>query len=144
MTDHQRYRKRVGGKDGTEGSATVLLVEDDPDARGLLEDLLTDQGYAVETAANGADAILALDEKDPPCVMLVDLLMPGVVGQELLEFLESEERFSSIAVGIVSGSPELAPKGYPLFPKPLNLPPLLDFIREGIERNQRARSQQRA
>lgn len=122
----------------------MLLVEDDPDTRALLEDLLKDQGYQVETAANGADAILALDEKEPPCVMLVDLLMPGVVGQELLEFLESEERFSSITVGIVSGSPELAPRGYTLFPKPLSFAPLLEFVRAGCERHQRDEAQRPA
>ena len=116
----------------------MLLVEDDPDARCLLRDILTDNGYVVETAANGADAILALDEQDPPSVMLIDLLMPGVVGQELLEFIESEERLSSIPIGIVSGSPELAPKGYRLFPKPLNVAPLLEFVREGCARHQPA------
>lgn len=66
--------------------------------------------------------------------MLIDLLMPGVVGHELLEFIESEERFASIPIGIVSGSPELAPEGYALFPKPLNVPPLLEFVRQGCER----------
>ena len=116
----------------------MLLVEDDPDARCLLRDILTDNGFVVETAANGADAILALDEQAPPTVMLIDLLMPGVVGQELLEFIESEERFSSIHIGIVSGSPELAPKGYRLFPKPLNVAPLLEFVREGCEKQQHA------
>ncbi len=122
---------------------TVLVVEDDVDTRGLLTDLLTDNGYCVSAVANGAEAILALDEEAPPSVMLIDLLMPGVVGHELLEFIESEERFASIPIGIVSGSPELAPEGYPLFPKPLNVPPLLEFVRQHCERHRMAQDQAR-
>jgi hypothetical protein len=55
--------------------------------------------------------------------------MPGVVGQELLEYLRHDERLASLPVAIVSASPQLAPAGYPVFAKPLQLDALLEFVR---------------
>ena len=51
---------------------------------------------------------------------------PGV---ELLEYLAHEPRLANIRVAIVSASPELAPEGYRVFAKPLDLPSLLEFLR---------------
>jgi CheY-like chemotaxis protein len=109
----------------------ILIVEDDLDIQEALSELLRREGYQVEIADNGAEAIAMLEGGDRPCVMLVDLLMPGIVGQELLEYLRDDVRLATIPVAIVSGSPQLAPEGYRVFRKPLNLRPLLDFIREG-------------
>jgi len=108
----------------------VLIVEDDPEIRAALEDLMVGEGYDVSLASNGADAIELLeDDGDLPCAVLVDLVMPGMVGQELLEFLSSDSTLSAIPVAIVSASPQLAPRGYTVFKKPLDLPPLLDFVK---------------
>ena len=108
----------------------VLIVEDDPEIRAALEELMVGEGYDVALASNGADAISILaDDGERPCAVLVDLVMPGVVGQELLEFLRSDASLSTIPVAIVSASPQLAPDGYTVFKKPLELPPLLDFVK---------------
>lgn|SRR5689334_5745401 len=109
----------------------ILVVEDDRELGTTLADVLRDQGFDVDLVVNGAEAIELLETSDLPCVVLVDLLMPGIVGQELLEYLRSDERFAAIPVAIVSGSPQLAPDGYRVFPKPLHLRPLLDFVRQG-------------
>ena len=111
----------------------VLIVEDDPDIQAALTELITREGYDVEVAGNGADAINFLEGHVRPCAVLVDLLMPGIVGQELLEYLREDDRLASIPVAIVSGSPQLAPEGYKVFRKPLDLHPLLDFLREGCK-----------
>jgi CheY-like chemotaxis protein len=109
----------------------VLIVEDDPEIRAALEELIVGEGYDVALATNGADAIEILeDDGERPCAVLVDLVMPGVLGQELLEFLRSDESLCQIPVAIVSASPQLAPDGYPVFKKPLELPPLLDFVKQ--------------
>lgn len=110
----------------------VLIVEDDPEIRAALEELMVGEGYDVALASNGADAISILEEEldARPCAVLVDLVMPGVVGQELLEFLRSDASLSTIPVAIVSASPQLAPHGYTVFKKPLDLPPLLDFVKQ--------------
>jgi CheY-like chemotaxis protein len=109
----------------------VLIVEDDPEIRAALEELIVGEGYDVALASNGAEAISLLEQEDErPCAVLVDLVMPGVVGQELLEYLRGDEDLCQIPVAIVSASPQLAPEGYLVFKKPLELPPLLDFVKQ--------------
>jgi CheY-like chemotaxis protein len=111
-------------------SARVLVVEDDPEFRAALEDMLAGSGHEVVVANNGADAIALLEGGERPNAVLVDLLMPGVVGQELLEYLRSSDELAHIPVAIVSASPQLAPEGYTVFSKPLEPGPLLDFVRD--------------
>jgi CheY-like chemotaxis protein len=65
--------------------------------------------------------------------MIVDLLMPGVVGQELLEFVRDEPSLAQVRVAIVTGSPKLAPAGYTVFPKPLDVARLLAFLRDEVD-----------
>src|SRR5688572_27568932 len=106
----------------------VLIVEDDAELRASMADLLKADGYEIDLATNGAEAINHL-ETARPCAVVVDLLMPGVVGQELLEYLRDDVVLASIPVAIFSASPHLAPKGYPVFRKPLDMDPLLAFVR---------------
>jgi CheY-like chemotaxis protein len=109
--------------------ARILVVEDDPDIQATLCELFQREGYEVDVVPNGAEAITFLDEHTHPDVVLVDLLMPGVVGNELLEYLHSDADLSAIPVAIVSGSPQLAPEGYKVFRKPIQVGPLLEFVR---------------
>ena len=59
--------------------AEVLIVDDDPDIRGILAFTLEDAGYQVREAGDGAQAIEAMERKAPDCLVL-DLMMPGVDG----------------------------------------------------------------
>jgi CheY-like chemotaxis protein len=113
-------------------AARVLIVEDDPDLQSALETLLVARGYDVALASNGAEAIELLSDCEPPSTMIVDLLMPGVVGQELLEFVRDEPSLAQVRVAIVTGSPKLAPAGYAVFPKPLDVARLLAFLRAEV------------
>lgn len=117
-----------------EHNPRVLVVEDDPDVQTTLTDLFAREGYEVDVVHNGAEAINFLDEHEHPNVVLVDLLMPGVVGTSLLEYLNTDARLASIPVAIVSASPQLAPEGYKVFRKPLDVNALLEFVREGVTR----------
>jgi DNA-binding response OmpR family regulator len=58
---------------------TVLVVDDDPDARGLLEMFLVLQGFSVLTACNGLDALRQAHER-LPSIILLDLMMPLMDG----------------------------------------------------------------
>lgn len=109
----------------------ILVVEDDRDIATTLCDLLHAEGFDVTLAQNGAEAIDQLDAVERPAAVLVDLVMPGIIGQELLEYLRGDVHLAAIPVAIVSGSPHLAPAGYPVFRKPVDLPPLLEFLRDG-------------
>lgn len=113
----------------------MLVVEDDADLREALADLLTRSGMHVEVAVDGADAITRLDEIETPSVILVDLMMPGIVGQELLEYLDTDDRLGEIPVAVITGSPDLAPSGYPLFEKPLDSRTLIEFVKTSALRH---------
>ena len=59
--------------------AAVLVVDDDESIRAMLVGILEFEGYAVRTAANGAEALTAI-ESDPPCLVLLDMRMPILDG----------------------------------------------------------------
>jgi len=79
-----------GGKSGRarEGAArtaaarTILVVDDDPDIRTALSELLESEGYEVMGAANGAAALAQLRAGARPCAILLDLMMPFMNGWE--------------------------------------------------------------
>lgn len=61
----------------------VLVIEDDPTIREVLVEVLGDHGYDAVGAANGREALDALDAAaEPPCVILLDLMMPVMDGVE--------------------------------------------------------------
>ncbi|MFL5322556.1 MAG: response regulator transcription factor [Myxococcaceae bacterium] len=67
---------------------TILVVEDDPDIRELLAELLEDEGYDVHIAADGEAAIDELEHWEPS-VMLLDLMLPRISGWEILRRLRT-------------------------------------------------------
>ena len=67
----------------TAAVCTVVVVDDDDDIRETLRDVFMDRGYAVEVARNGQEALAVL-ARVKPCILLVDLMMPGMDGFELL------------------------------------------------------------
>jgi CheY-like chemotaxis protein len=115
-----------------ETPSTVLIVEDDADTRGLLSDLFRKRGFRVVTASHGGEAIDLLQRMENPAVVLVDLLMPGIVGHSVLEFLRGSPNLSSIPVAVITGSPELAPHGVSVFTKPIAFESLYAFVQHAI------------
>ena len=108
---------------------TLLVVDDDPEIRMLLSELFAREGFRVDVADDGAAAILFLEHHEPPSAILLDILMPGILGSSVLTYLASKPSLERVPVAIVSSSPHLAPDGYPLFKKPLRFKPLLEFVR---------------
>jgi DNA-binding NtrC family response regulator len=68
----------------------ILIVDDETNARTALAEILRDEGYAVETAADGFKALPKLDEFSPELV-LTDLKMPGIDGLELLHKTQARD-----------------------------------------------------
>ena len=108
--------------------ARVLIVDDDADVRLLLADALDRHGFEPICANDGAEAIDLLESGVRPSVVLADLVMPGIIGNELLEYLRSDGELSMIPIAIVTGSPGMAPTGYKVFTKPVPLYDLLTFV----------------
>jgi CheY-like chemotaxis protein len=111
----------------------LLVIDDDPEVRMLLSELFAREGFRVEVATDGASAILFLEQHEPPSAIIVDLLMPGILGSSVLAYLGSRPSLENVPVAIVSGSPHLAPHGYQLFQKPLKFAPLLEFARKACD-----------
>jgi two-component system NtrC family response regulator len=71
-----------------EPARTLLVLDDEQDARELIRLILTPLGYTVYMAAEGEEAMALLEEIEI-AVVLVDMLMPGMSGREFLEALAS-------------------------------------------------------
>jgi CheY-like chemotaxis protein len=80
---------------------TVLVIDDDPDARELMVRNLEPAGYEVRTA-DGMAAGMALARERRPIVILVDLLMPMGSGWEVLSRLKADPKLATIPVVVVT------------------------------------------
>ena len=78
-------------------SDRVLVVDDEPDIVALVAYHLAKSGYAVSTAASGPDG-LAAARRDKPSLVILDLMLPGLSGLEVMEELRAGAATSSIAV----------------------------------------------
>ena len=65
---------------------TIAIIEDDVYIGGLLEETLSQEGYGVLRAYSGTEALLLLEKKRPDLILL-DLMLPGLSGEELLKSL---------------------------------------------------------
>ena len=75
----------------------ILVVDDEPDIVALVAYHLARTGYRVTTAASGTEA-LALARSDCPSLIVLDLMLPGISGYEVLEQLRGDERTKHVAV----------------------------------------------
>ena len=73
-----------------DGTGRILVVEDDDEARGLLSEFLVEEGFAVETAPDGAAALAKLAEFSAD-ILLTDLEMPGMSGVDLIRHFHALE-----------------------------------------------------
>ncbi len=79
----------------------ILVVEDDPKDQGVLIEVLTTAGYAVEVVATGADALARAQEETFDAVTL-DLLLPDMNGLELLSGLRASGRHAATPIVVVT------------------------------------------
>ena len=83
---------------------TVFIVEDDVDTREMIGRFLEFEGFAVETAANGRQALDRLDAGARACVILRDLMMPVMDGWEFRRQQVSHAAFAKIPVIVSSAA----------------------------------------
>jgi CheY-like chemotaxis protein len=114
---------------------TVLVVDDEPDIRMSLRDVLEEEGYAVVEAANGKQALDLLPGLPRPCAIILDIIMPVMSGNELYERLQADPRLSDIPLVVSTSDPSRAPSGVLLMKKPIHLHRLLTTV-AGLFRNQ--------
>jgi CheY-like chemotaxis protein len=81
--------------------AKVLVVEDDPDSLEIVSMTLEKGGHAVIRAANGWEALLALDAQHVDLIVL-DLMMPGMNGSAFLRIVRNDQRRKMLPVIILT------------------------------------------
>ncbi|WP_437761157.1 response regulator [Sorangium sp. So ce281] len=116
-----------------EKTGRILVVEDDLDIRSILTQLLAFEGYDVEEAADGAEALALLRRDGPPALILLDLMMPIMDGWQLRAELQRDPELSSIPVVIVSADVRVEQEASRLrvaglLKKPLQIEPLLELV----------------
>ena len=119
---------------------TILLVEDDPDIREVTAEILREVGYDVREAEDGAGALAMLKRMtEVPCLVLLDLSMPVMTGQELLKQLKLDPRFARLPVVVVSGAGWThadVPDANDFISKPPSVAQLLQVVRDYCDRGE--------
>ena len=85
----------------TPARMTILVVDDDPNLHALLTDVLTGEGYAVQSAYDGLQGLHKASE-NPPDLILLDLMMPKMDGFALVEALRADPRLRQIPIVVLS------------------------------------------
>jgi CheY-like chemotaxis protein len=110
----------------------ILVVEDDPEIRESLCDVLDSEGYSVVAAANGREALDLLGEMGVPCLILLDLMMPVMGGGEFLGVLRSTDVIAKLPVVVVSAwhnqADQVRQQAQGFVNKPVALDCLLDVV----------------
>src|SRR3954470_13700612 len=115
--------------------ARVLVVEDDPSVRGLLQTLLNGEGYDVATASDGLAGLVKASSAKPD-LMLLDLMMPDLGGVRVLEELRGDPALADVPVIVVTGKLEAVPAmqavlgEHSVFAKPFGVADLLARVAE--------------
>lgn len=121
----------------------IAVVEDEEDIREILEYSLSREGFAVETANDGASG-LEMVKKSKPDLVLLDLMLPDIDGLEICRQLKSSEATRDIAIIMVTAKGEesdivlglgLGADDY--VPKPFSNKELVARVRSVLRRNQR-------
>ncbi len=111
----------------------ILVVDDDADIRETLGMVLEAEGYTVAYAANGKQALEAIEARHPRLVFL-DLMMPVMSGWEVLETLGRDGGPAHPAVVLITASTALPTDGVPCLRKPVALEDILALAREYMRR----------
>jgi CheY-like chemotaxis protein len=113
----------------------ILVVDDDDDVRNLVCLLLETEGYNPIAAKDGVDALQLLEEREPPGLILLDIMMPRMGGEAVVAALKASAKWATVPVIIMSGDSQAREKTdrcsvQGCLVKPVDLDVLLRTVRE--------------
>ena len=132
MLDHKSQSSdQLTTKPSTGNGQTILVIDDEPDALDLLTRFLTKQGFNVVTSSTGKEG-LKIAKQIHPMVIILDVIMPGINGWQLLTSIKSDDEICDIPVVMLSILDE-GKKGFALgaseyMTKPVNPTRLIEVI----------------
>ena len=94
--------------DGAPDSRTILVVDDDQDLRDAIADILSDEGYRVGQAGNGAEALTYLRTHEKPDLILLDLMMPVMDGLQFRREQRRDPLLAEIPVVVLTAAGKVA------------------------------------
>lgn len=116
----------------------VVVVEDDEAIRENLQEFLESEGYRVRTASNGKEGLAVIRELKGSCLVLLDLQMPVMTGEQLLDALQQEGdpaiRATPVLVLTARTEGLSRPDIVGLIRKPIDLDPLLAQVETYCQR----------
>ena len=119
----------------------ILVVEDDPLIRTLLTDVLTDEGYTVVAAETGEQTLSAITTVWPRLITL-DLDLPGISGELILDQLRRRDETRALPVVVVTATEPIPASvrrlAQAIVPKPFDIDKLLTVIRKLVPPPERA------
>ncbi len=108
----------------------VLIVDDDLDFRGILADVLQEEGCRVVQASDGEAALQILSTLVPDLI-ITDLMMPNMNGWQFFDALQKNSEWAKIPVAVISGFVQSDVKcDVRVITKPIDLPNLLGLLEE--------------
>jgi CheY-like chemotaxis protein len=115
------------------GGFTILIVEDDFDVREALAETLRDEGYEVDLAVDGEQALKYLRNGGRPGLILLDLTMPRMSGSEFRMVQKRDPKLNGVPVVLLSADGRMEEKARALeaqgaIRKPIDLDDLLSTI----------------
>ncbi|MDD5080502.1 MAG: response regulator [Candidatus Omnitrophota bacterium] len=117
----------------------ILVVDDEEDVLEYLDHILTRLDYEVITSNNGKDA-LALAKEHKPDLILLDIVMPGMMGCEVADSLSADPELSFVPIVFLSGLNTSNDQGiikgkkgdYHLLAKPISAQDIINLVKEII------------
>ena len=113
----------------------IVIIEDDVDTRETLQDLLRLEGFSVRAAENGAAGLALIERQQPPCLILLDLMMPVMSGWEFLERVRERDEvgIGDVPIVVLSAAADLVDVGRrfgcDVVRKPADIGELVDIAR---------------
>lgn len=116
----------------------VLIVDDEKNIVGSLQDILKDEGYEINTAEDGLDA-LEMVQNDPPDLILLDIWIPGMDGIEVLRTIKTYYPEIEVLVMSGHGTIDTAVKAtklgaYDFIEKPFSLDQIVRSVGQGLQK----------
>ena len=120
----------------SQGARRILVADDEAMTLGMLTAIIQSQGYEVVSAADGREAFRILQKDDDFCAAVFDMMMPHLLGMDLIHYMKTDARLSHIPIGMITAEQdpkiwnESVAAGAKVFlPKPFSPPQIQMMLR---------------